>query len=144
MPALFRRFSSILIPATLVLGYVGVMGTTGRCAACEAVTSSVVSLAGFAPPEASPDADRVADPAPEALSSAEPAFERVTRRGSVDLDATYDLADASIPIGDIHTLLPRDAIPALTDPKTQPANEADWLPDQARVIAPVLQLWTAA
>lgn len=38
----------------------------------------------------------------------------VRRPGSVDLDNEYDLANLTIPKDEIHTLLPRDAIPSLT------------------------------
>lgn len=65
-------------------------------------------------------------------------FQRVQRPGSVDIDKEYNLAGLSIPKDQIHTLLPRDAIPALTDPKTEPASKADWLPDDARVIEVVV------
>lgn len=61
-------------------------------------------------------------------------FRQVRREGSVDIEKEYDLAGLTIPKDEIHTLLPRDAIPALTDPKTEPADQAAWLPDDARVI----------
>lgn len=61
-------------------------------------------------------------------------FQRVQRPGSVDLAEEYNLENLSIPIEQIHTLLPRDAIPALTDPHRQPAAEADWLEGDARII----------
>ncbi len=61
-------------------------------------------------------------------------FRQVQRPGSVSLDEEYDLAGLTIPRDEIHTLLPRDAIPALTDPALEPATEADWLPDSARMI----------
>jgi len=74
--------------------------------------------------------------APEAAPEvgAEPAFELVRRAGSVDLAGEYDLAGLLIPEGEIHTLLPRDAIPALTDPARESAREADWLPGDARIL----------
>ena len=61
-------------------------------------------------------------------------FQRVLRPGSVDIKKDYNLAGLTIPKEQIHTLLPRDAIPALTDPKTEPADKAEWLPDDARVV----------
>ncbi len=61
-------------------------------------------------------------------------FRRVVRPGSVDIEHEYDLTGLTIPKEEIHTLLPRDAIPALTDPDREPANRADWLPDDARII----------
>ena len=70
-----------------------------------------------------------------ATPSGEPGtFHRVRRAGSVNLNDAYDLSGLTIPEQDIHTLLPRDAIPALTDPKTKPASESDWLDDTDRVI----------
>ncbi|HBS29550.1 MAG TPA: hypothetical protein DEB06_08900 [Phycisphaerales bacterium] len=65
-------------------------------------------------------------------------FRRVQRPGSVDIETEYNLAGLTIPKEQIHTLLPRDAIPALTDPKTQKAEDAAWLPDDARVIEVVV------
>lgn len=72
-------------------------------------------------------------------SAAQPAgdregFELRRSPGSVDLDSAYDMSDLKIPKGEIHTLLPKDAIPALTDPKRQPASEADWLDGESRVV----------
>lgn len=65
-------------------------------------------------------------------------FRRVQRPGSVDIERGYDLTGLTIPKDQIHTLLPRDAIPALTDPKTQTAEDAAWLPDDARIIKVVI------
>lgn len=62
-------------------------------------------------------------------------FRQVSRPGSVDLDAEYNLKGLLIPRDEIHTLLPRDAIPALTDPKTQQIKSATWLSDNSRIIA---------
>ncbi len=61
-------------------------------------------------------------------------FRPVRRSGSVDIGREYSLVDLRIPRDQIHTLLPRDAIPALTDPKLEPAGGAGWLPGRARVI----------
>jgi len=47
----------------------------------------------------------------------------VVRRG-VDLHGTYDMSNLQIPENEIHTLLPKDAIPALTDPKMESVSEA--------------------
>lgn len=66
------------------------------------------------------------------------AFTRVSRPGSVDIETEYNLTGLTISKDQIHTLLPRDAIPALTDPKTQKAEDAAWLPDDARVIEVVV------
>jgi Protein of unknown function (DUF3179) len=61
-------------------------------------------------------------------------FSRVTRSGSVDLEATYNLDNLQIPLGEIHTLLPKDAIPSLTDPKMESVASSSWLDDSDRVI----------
>ena len=68
------------------------------------------------------------------MTQDEDGFTLQRRRGSVDLDTAYDMTDLRIPEGEIHTLLPKDAIPALTDPKRQPASEAEWLDDESRVV----------
>ena len=147
MPAsLLKRTASVLLPVALVGGYVGVMGSTGRCVACETIVNSAVSLTGLAAPDASAEPSpgsesATSDGSPEsqnASGAAEDAtddFRRVRRQGSVDIDAVYDLTDPRIPVDEIHTLLPRDAIPALTDPATTPAGTTEWLPDEARIIA---------
>jgi hypothetical protein len=62
-------------------------------------------------------------------------YQWVARSVSVDLDATYNLDRLSIPREQIHTLLPRDAIPALTDPALEPAADAEWLFPRDRVFA---------
>jgi len=67
--------------------------------------------------------------------SAGSTFRQLNRPGSVDLAQEYNLKNLQIPQEQIHTLLPRDAIPALTNPKLEPAQSADWLPDNARIIA---------
>lgn len=70
----------------------------------------------------------------QAVSDPTSQFHRVQRAGSVDLQKEYDLSDLRIPLEEIHTLLPRDAIPSLVTPATQPAKAIDWLPEQARVV----------
>ena len=73
--------------------------------------------------------------APFALSQDEPEFHQVNRPGAVVLAEEYDTSDAKIPLDEVHTLLPRDAIPALTDPKTESAEKAgEWLEDGDRII----------
>jgi hypothetical protein len=62
------------------------------------------------------------------------AFQQVNRPGSVDLASEYDLAGLTIPQGEIHTLLPRDAIPSLTDPALIPLADAGYLTDEDRII----------
>ena len=61
-------------------------------------------------------------------------WQRVQREGSVDIRKEYDLTGLLVPEKEIHTLLERDAIPALTDPKLEPVSEVDWLDDEDRVI----------
>ncbi len=65
-------------------------------------------------------------------------FTRVQRPGSVDIETEYNLTGLTVPKEQIHTLLPRDAIPALTNPKTEPANKVDWLTDNSRIIEIVI------
>ncbi len=67
-------------------------------------------------------------------SEAPTGFVRVGRPGAVDIETSYDLSGLSIPKDQIHTLLPRDAIPALTDPPRQALTEAGWLPPEARIV----------
>jgi len=57
------------------------------------------------------------------------------RSGPVDVEEEYDLDNLQIPLEEIHSLLPRDRIPALTDPKLVSPADADWLEPDARVIA---------
>jgi len=67
--------------------------------------------------------------------SAQPTeFKTVNRPGSVNIADEYNLANLSIPQDQIHTLLPRDAIPALTDPDLIDIADADWLGDDDRII----------
>lgn len=61
-------------------------------------------------------------------------WRRVQREGSVNLRSEYDLSGLLVPEREIHTLLERDAIPALTDPKFELARDIDWLDDDDRVI----------
>ncbi|MEM9066469.1 MAG: DUF3179 domain-containing (seleno)protein [Planctomycetota bacterium] len=65
--------------------------------------------------------------------------ETVRRPGSVVLSQEYDLAGLTLPLEQIHTLLPRDAIPALTDPETEPASEVEWLDGTDRLAILVIQ-----
>lgn len=73
-------------------------------------------------------------PASTSAPSAGEEFHQVRRKGSVEIEKEYDLSGLAIPRDQIHTLLPRDAIPALADPKTEPADRATWLPGDARII----------
>ncbi len=63
------------------------------------------------------------------------AFHRIHRPNAVDVEKEYDLSNLSIPRDEIHELLPRDAIPALTDPKLESVADADWLKPTDRVVA---------
>lgn len=70
-----------------------------------------------------------------AAQEAEPVGpETVRRPGSVDLDEAYDLSGLTVPLEQVHTLLPTDAIPALTDPATERASDVEWLGDRDRVL----------
>ncbi|MFG0256365.1 MAG: DUF3179 domain-containing (seleno)protein [Phycisphaerales bacterium JB043] len=79
--------------------------------------------------------DALAVPTPVLVAQAdEDGFHQVNRAGSVDLRATYDLDNLLIPEDEIHTLLPRDAIPSLTDPRLEPIVTNTWLQPGDRVI----------
>lgn len=121
----------------------GVALTCGLWALHAARTPSPVGIPGAGLtliPAASDDArssaasDQAEETREAPAAQSEPEFRRFQRPGSVDLRAEYDLANITIPEDQIHTLLPRDAIPALTDPKLQSEGDAEWLPGNARVI----------
>lgn len=97
--------------------------TTGGCALCAAV-----GIGG----DKSGNLVRTSSQPERPAQSGE--FQQVRRPGSVDIDAEYNLSNLDIPKDEIHTLLPRDAIPALTDPKRQVSSDAKWLPSDARII----------
>lgn len=61
-------------------------------------------------------------------------FKTMNRPGSVDIATEYDLSNLTIPKDQIHTLLPRDAIPALTDPELIALDDATYLNDDDRII----------
>lgn len=88
-----------------------------------ATTSCLLILGGSFSALAQPDAD-----------PSQREFQQVNRPGSVDLASEYDLKGLTIPEGEIHTLLPRDAIPSLTDPALITLEQADWLVDDDRII----------
>ena len=96
---------------------------TGDCAACSGVGSAGDRRGGVVRTSSQPE---------QPAQSGE--FQQVRRPGSVDLDAEYNLSNLDIPKDEIHTLLPGDAIPALTDPKRQDSSDAKWLPSDARII----------
>lgn len=119
---------AMLALPVLLIASVVVLGSTGVCRSCALILDTALALTGIesrGEPEARVSVGLV-------RTQDDGSFTLV-RRG-VDIEATYDLSGARIPIDEIHTLLPRDAIPAITDPDLQPAGKADWLPDHARVI----------
>jgi len=61
-------------------------------------------------------------------------FQTVIRQGAVILEEEYDLEGLKIPIEQIHRLLPKDAIPALTDPKRETLDKSKWLKPDSRII----------
>ena len=61
-------------------------------------------------------------------------FDTVNRPGSVDIATEFDLSNLTIPKDQIHTLLPKDAIPALTNPQLTPLTEATYLQPNDRII----------
>lgn len=61
-------------------------------------------------------------------------FERVRRPRAVKVDEEYDVSGLTLPLEEIHELLPRDAIASLTDPKLEDAAAADWMGPADRVI----------
>lgn len=79
---------------------------------------------------------RAAQPERQPEVSTQPdGFRQVNRPGSVDLDETYNLDNLAIPRTQIHTLLPRDAIPALTDPALASVKASGWIAPTDRIIA---------
>lgn len=121
------RVVTVLLPIAMVAGYVAVMGGTRSCPLCMSIVDSTLGLANIS------TASHVQPEAAPAKADGD-GFVLRRRPGSVDLEIEYDTSGALIPIGDVHTLLPRDAIPALSDPKLEPASEGDWLPGEARII----------
>ncbi len=62
-------------------------------------------------------------------------FERINRRGAVNIKTDYDATNAKIPLDEVHALLPRDAIPALMSPALESVDEAKaWLKAGDRII----------
>ena len=86
------------------------------------------------PATSADDASAGGASAAEVADENDGAFRRVQRPGSVDIGSEYDLQGLTIPQDEIHTLLPRDVIPALTAPKTLAAKDSKWLEDASRVI----------
>lgn len=148
-----------LMIASIPLGmaaYIAIAGSTGFCPACQSIVQSVtganVELASAEPSDhagaqnssdhahqdqddahkKTADADNHRDPAHARPD--ENTFKQVRRPGSVDVEAEYDVTNALIPLDEIHALLPRDAIPSLTDPKLEDAAGIDWLSPEDRVI----------
>lgn len=63
-----------------------------------------------------------------------PAFERVRRPRAVDVTKEYDVSGLTLPLDEIHELLPRDAIASLTNPKLEKAVLATWMKPEDRVL----------
>lgn len=120
------------LPYTPLLLVIGLLAwPSDRCL----TTRAVEALTGGSRAGVMPMASDASQPEAEPVQTPDEAFTRTNRPGSVDLDAEYDLADLSIPREQIHTLLPRDAIPSLTDPALESVSEgADWLEPDDRVI----------
>jgi len=105
-----------------------------ECAECSLCDTAEIADSDEQPAQTGSGARPPGVAEPQAQPAVPDDFKRVQRPGSVDIEKEYNLAGLTIPKEQIHTLLPRDAIPALTDPKTEPADKAAWLPDDARII----------
>ena len=68
----------------------------------------------------------------------ETGFRTVRRPYAVNIEAEYDLGGLTIPQEQIHTLVRKDGIPALTDPNLEKVTEAAWLQPEARIIEAVV------
>ncbi len=149
--SIVSRFVPVLLPVGLVVGYIGVMGGTRSCPMCTGIVDSTLKIAHIktvsdtavsgagstagAEPGHAGKQPTGAKPGKTLADGADAGGFKLQRRpGSVDLKKEYDLSNPQIPIDEIHTLLPRDAIPALVNPKLESAEAADWLGDDARVI----------
>ncbi|MEM1186583.1 MAG: DUF3179 domain-containing (seleno)protein [Planctomycetota bacterium] len=138
MPGIIRSSLPVVAFAVAGVGYVVIAGKTGFCPACAAVTSAVTS-AVFTEVKAEPSASPDEHPSPNGHADDYATFRRTVRPGSVDIEAEYNLEDLQVPQEQIHTLLPRDAIPALTDPPTESLEDAaSWLQPSDRVIVATL------
>lgn len=96
-------------------------------------TLTLLAALGLASVGASVGASSIHAAEPDEKAS-EPSFQQVNRPGSVDLASEYNLDGLTIPKDQIHTLLPRDAIPSLTDPDLIDIADADWLESDDRII----------
>ncbi len=108
----------------------------GALAASIGINLGVAAWASDDLPDADPD-DR-----PQITEPPKPradGFQRVHRPGAVVVQETYDVSSVLIPLDEIHELLPRDAIPSLTDPTLESIADADWLPPTERVIEIVIK-----
>ena len=61
-------------------------------------------------------------------------FQKVRRPNAVRVEEEYDVTGLTLPIGEIHELLPRDAIASLTDPELESVADAVWMGLADRVI----------
>jgi len=97
--------------------------TTGSCTLCAAIGIGTDNNSKLVRTSSQPERPAQSDE-----------FKQVRRPNSVNIEAEYDLSNLDIPKDEIHTLLSRDAIPALTDPKRQDASDSKWLAGDARII----------
>lgn len=134
---------SILVKTGMVAGglglYVLISGLTGFCPMCTTAVNGAATAMGFNGQAAAGQADAGSERAEQAGDGArggasEDDFERRRRGGAVDIAREYNVHDPRIPLDEVHELLPRDAIPALTDPKLEPASKANWLNPDDRIL----------
>ena len=122
MSRLRRMLGTVLLVPSVASAVVAFGGVTGFCGPCARVTDALTG--GYRMVLASDGADAEPD-----------GFRRTVRPNSVDLHEQYDTSDALIPLEEMHTLLPRDAIPALTDPSTESVEQTSgWLRPDDRVV----------
>ena len=137
----------IPLAPVIMLGLGGLVAyqlTTGTCVMCSignAITSigteRAVAVRTVSETRTATAASNTSSSEESGAQPAQPGsdeFQTVRRPGSVDIDEEYNLSGLQIPKDEIHTLLPRDAIPALTDPKRQKVSDASWLTDDARIL----------
>ncbi len=121
------------LPVVLIGGYVVIAGRTGFCPTCALVMDKITPGPARTVQVDSPQLDTES---PDGEQPGAGEFRLTARPGGVDLAKEYDLRDPKIPLDEVHTLLPRDAIPSLTDPRTESVEDAlTWLPREARIIS---------
>lgn len=117
------RKLSLSIGLAAATGILVFQTSTGTCLLCSFASTEQSGLSGIALASAQPEPKTVQDE-----------FQLVRRPGSVDIKAEYDMSGLKVPADEIHALLPRDAIPALTDPIRQALSDANWLSSESRII----------